>query len=611
MSSSPEPTEVAPATPAPASETSLETPAVSTAAAPAPVTESAPTHAAHPVHSELPGSRKETLKTLAIMLVAVAVLGVVFAVALGWEIPGLNGAKAQGDKKPVAPLKVELVKDEKNPKEYVPHTLLVPNDVKLALGIRARVKDKEEDVGVYDATLPIASQTLEFPGSTAFDPAKIARIRVRFPNNGTEVVSIGEHPTLYRELQPGDVVDTKTKLATFYSVDVGSKKSDLVDAIWQFKLDREIYKRALESRGAVPEVFVLNAQKSVANDENAIDRAVKNLETWNVPKEDIDAIRKEAEELTKDLKDGVRPKQDPDAEKRWGQVVLKSPINGVIIERNVTKNEIIVDNTINVFQVADVSRLLVLVNVPEGQVKMLQKLKETQGLNWTIQTAGAPVNFRITAKSLAALGARPTPPPAGTMDKLKALQDREFATRQALEDELAKALTQDERENWQVAVVDAARVGLTGPVEEISYLIDQNTHTAVFKGFINNEGGVLRAGQYVTATIDLPREKNVVEIPMAAVADDGRQTVVFLQEDKTKPVYTMKRVKVTHRFDKTAYVSSALSDADVALGLSQAKDGLLPYYALQKGDRVLTSGLLELKKELDDRESALAGAQNP
>jgi multidrug efflux pump subunit AcrA (membrane-fusion protein) len=258
-----------------------------------------------------------------------------------------------------------------------------------------------------------------------------------------------------------------------------------------------------------------------------------------------------------------------------------------------------------------VSRLLVLVNVPEGQVKMLQKLKETQGLNWTIQTAGAPVNFRITAKSLAALGARPTPPPAGTMDKLKALQDREFATRQALEDELAKALTQDERENWQVAVVDAARVGLTGPVEEISYLIDQNTHTAVFKGFINNEGGVLRAGQYVTATIDLPREKNVVEIPMAAVADDGRQTVVFLQEDKTKPVYTMKRVKVTHRFDKTAYVSSALSDADVALGLSQAKDGLLPYYALQKGDRVLTSGLLELKKELDDRESALAGAQNP
>ncbi len=119
----------------------------------------------------------------------------------------------------------------------------------------------------------------------------------------------------------------------------------------------------------------------------------------------------------------------------------------------------------------------------------------------------------------------------------------------------------------------------------------------------------MRGGQYAVATIDLPPEKDVVEVPMAAIADDGRQTVVFVQPDPAKPVYTMRRVKVTHRFDKIAYVSSLLSDDDVANGQAQAKEqGLLPYSELKVGDRVITSGLLELKKELDDRESVIAAS---
>ncbi len=546
------------------------------------------------------------------MLVAAAVLGVVFAVSIGWEIPGLTSEKGHSAKKQdVVPLKVELVKDAKDPKKYVPHTLSVPEDVRSALGIR---KDKVDVVAI--AGLPIANQSIEFPGSTAFNPAKISRIRVRFPSNGTEVVSIGQLPALYRELRPGDEVNVGQELATFYSVDVGSKKNDLIDAIWQLKLDQEIYARAIQSRGAISEVFILNALRSVAGDINAVNRAIKNLETWNVPKEDIDAVKKEAEEISKNAKDGLRAPLDPDKEKLWGQVVLKSPIKGVIIERNVTAKEIIVDTTINVFQIANVDELLVLVNVPEEQLERLRELKEKgmvrkdKALTWTIQTAGAPVKFRL-AKALETLAANKDF--AAVANKLQGLQKREFGTRLALEDELFKALTQDEREVWQNQIVAAARVGLVGTVDEIGYLIDQNTHTAVLKGSIKNEGGALRAGQYVTATIELPREENVVEIPMAAIADDGRQTVVFVQPDPNRPYYTMRRVKVTHRFDKVAYVSSALTEADIALGKQQAKEGLglLEFSELKKGDRVLTSGLLELKKELDERESSLSTAPAP
>jgi multidrug efflux pump subunit AcrA (membrane-fusion protein) len=615
--------------PAPAASPAPEPPPDPKGVAPAPAAESAPppvpdvTPAAPDAPAGVPapapaldgaelGSRKETLKTLAIMLIAVAILGVVFAVSLGWEIPGLAGEKAHADKnQEPAPLKVDLVKDEKDPKKFVPHTLSVPEEVRVSLGIR---KNKEDVVAL--AGPPTSNQTLEFPGSTAFNPARIARIRVRFPTNGSEVVSIGKtvgtvSPTVFRELRPGDEVKAGQELVTFYSVDVGSKKNDLIDAICQFKLDQEIYDRAVEARGAVSDVFVLNALRNVAGDINTINRAVKTLETWNVPREDIEAVKKEAEEISKRLieKRGLRPEVDPEKERQWGKVVLKAPIRGVIVERNITANEIVVDNTVNVFQIANVDELLVVVNVPEDLLPRLREIRDKEGLTWTIQTAGAPVKFRIAQKVLDTL--RTAGAPAGVLDRVAALRDREFGTRTALEDELARVLTREQREGWQKNVTDAAKVGLVGPVDEIGYLIDPNTHTAVLKGFIKNESGALRAGQYVNAIIDLPREPNVVEIPMAALADDGRQTVVFVQPDPAKPHYTLRRVKVTHRFDRVAYVSSVLTDADIALGNAQAKDGLLPFSPLKEGDRVLTSGILELKKELEDRESALATAKKP
>ena len=55
--------------------------------------------------------------------------------------------------------------------------------------------------------------------------------------------------------------------------------------------------------------------------------------------------------------------------------------------------------------------------------------------------------------------------------------------------------------------------GLSGTIDEISYIIDPNQHTAVIKGYVENPGKHIRAGQYVTATVNIPPPDDVVEIP--------------------------------------------------------------------------------------------------
>jgi cobalt-zinc-cadmium efflux system membrane fusion protein len=464
------------------------------------------------------------LKTVAFVLMVTLVLGFGAATWAGVRLPWNPSSGGDAAPPPQPPLNVDLV-------EGMPHTLSVPEEVRTSLGIRKGGKDV-----VALAVTPNETRPLVLPGSTAFDPARLSRVRARFAP--AEVVEIGKvidrstGRTEDRELRPGDPVRRGDVLGVFYSVDVGSKKNDLIDAIVQLKLDQEILERAESARGAVPPVFILNARRNVEGDRNAINRAVKYLETWNVPPEDIQAARKEAEEISKN-----NGKRDPEKEKQWARVELRAPDDGIIIERNVSLHEMVVDNTVNLFQIARVDRLLVLANAPEDDLPTLHELK-AQGCRWTVRTAGAP-----------------------------------------------------------------AKKGITGPVDEIGYLIDANQHTAVVKGYIDNPEGLLRAGQYVTATIDLPPPKGVVEIPMRAVADDGKQCLVFVQKDPQKPHYTLRRVKVTHRFDKTAYVSTALTKEESQLTPKEKEQGMLPLEPLQTGDRVLTSGILELKKELEDRES--------
>jgi cobalt-zinc-cadmium efflux system membrane fusion protein len=439
------------------------------------------------------------------------------------------------------------------------HTLQVPEEVCAALGIR---KGGQKADAVAVAWLPKTMRPLVLPGSTAFDPTRLARIRARFAP--ARVVSIAQAwdysrktgQTEYRELRPGDPVSKGQILGEFYSVDVGSKKNDLLQALVQLELDQAILDRVEKNRVAIPEVMYLTYVRSVQGDRTEIDRALNNLKLWDIPQEELDALHAEARKISADkdawlktpegrwvnrVKHGTGDKEDTAKEKEtenpWGRVRLRAPIDGIIVERNVHKDEMIVDNTVNLFQVADVSRLLVIASCQEDSLPSLEALGSGER-QWSVRTVGA-----------------------------------------------------------------GSATGLAGTIDEIGYMIDPNQHTAVIKGYVENPGNRIRAGQYVSATVKIPPPDGVVEIPTDALVDDGMQSLVFVQPVANVHRFTMRRVQVTHHFDRSVFVRETPVPKEEQLTTKEAEEGLLPKEPLRAGELVLLAGAVELKAKLQDLES--------
>ena len=452
--------------------------------------------------------RSEPPKTAGILLGILALLIAGAIAYVAGKLLWTSAAAAQAEPPAKKSLAVELVVGK-------PDSLLVPEAVRTSLGIRKRGVDQ-----VAVAVPPTREQPLVMPGSTALDPARLIRIRVRF--TPAEVVEIGkiddphaspgETSPVRRDLQAGDPVRKGDLLAVLYSVDLGNKKNDLFDALSQLRLDEEVLKRAEDYKFAVPEVFLLNARRNVQADINAVSRAENTLKTWAIPEEEIQAVRDEVKNYASDQD---RRTKEQERLKQWARVELKAPDDGFVIEQNVALHETIVDNTTNLFQIAKVDALIVLASIPEDDLPALQDLKvRTQNhIGWTVRTVG-------------------TKPVAGLVD-------------------------------------------------DIGYLIDPNQHTAVVRGHIPNPEGLLRAGQFVTATVQLLPPKNVVEVPIGALVEDGKDSIVFVQNDPKEPIYTMRRVQVTNRFEHTAYVRSVPLTKEEER--AEAEEGSLLCGAAQRG----------------------------
>jgi cobalt-zinc-cadmium efflux system membrane fusion protein len=524
------------------------------------VTPAAPTSYPDHSHHDLPEARRhasrffKAMQSAGLLLIVAVVLVIFLGFVLGVRLPGM-AATAEDIKIEAPPrLGVALVKDQ-------PHTLLVPEEVRRALGIRKGGKDLVEVVKVPTATRP-----LNLYGSTALDPTRLVRIRARFAPAEVVQIGHGRDPvksaetgrSVFRELRPGDRVQKGDVLGVFFSVDVGSKKNDLLDALVQYELDQKIHENMTQKSSAIPEVMLLNQWRNVQSDRNAINRALNNLKVWNIPQEEIDALHEEAKKISGDKNAWFRTPEgrwvkgekqgttghDPDKENDnpWGKVTLRAPFDGIIVERNITVHEIVQDPTVNLFQIAQVNRLLVIANAPEDELPTLNALmnnpKREGPVRWSVRTVGpVPVT------------------------------------------------------------------GLKGPIEEIGYLIDPNQHTAIVKGYIDNPDEQIRAGQFVSCTIQVPPPEDVVEVPIDAVVEDGKYCVAFVQTDPAKHQYTMRRVQLTHRFEKTAFVRGKPFAENERLTAEEKELGLLPLEPLRPGERILKTGVGELKAALLDLES--------
>jgi cobalt-zinc-cadmium efflux system membrane fusion protein len=153
-----------------------------------------------------------------------------------------------------------------------------------------------------------------------------------------------------------------------------------------------------------------------------------------------------------------------------------------------------------------------------------------------------------------------------------------------------KALPLDQR-RWQIRLqAEPGAAPLTGSFDTIGYIIDPNQHTAPVIGKVDNPEGRLHAGYFVTCRIELPPPADEVVVPASAVVEDGKDSIVFVQPEPAKPVFAQRQVVVARRGRTDFCIRSRLT-------AQEEKSNLAP---LRPGEKVVTSGAIELKAALED-----------
>ena len=253
--------------------------------------------------------------------------------------------------------------------------------------------EAEAALGVKTAAVRTAphGDSLMLTGSLLLDSNRLAYVHSRFSG---EVVSIGTtaplahefgaHEGSLRPIRVGDVVKKGQLLAVVWSKEVGEKKSDLVDALSRVNTSRSTLDR-LESleRGAVSVQIVREARRTYEADLIAVDRAERTLRSWRETEEEIQEVHKEAERI----RNGGKECADHYRE-TWANVEIRAPLDGTLLENNVSLGEII-DSNMVLFKVADLSRMGVLANVYEEDLPKLTSLSPTQR-QWQVRLKSEP-----------------------------------------------------------------------------------------------------------------------------------------------------------------------------------------------------------------------------
>ena len=257
-------------------------------------------------------------------------------------------------------------------------------------------------LGVFTAPVKKAGSRdrLELLGSLFIDPSHMVRVRSRF---GGEVVSIGPGDAGTEgkngEPQPlrvGDRVKQGQLLAVVWSKDLGETKSDLVDALSQLAQHERQYKK-LQSldKGLVSQKDVQDAQRMREADLIKVETLERTLRSWKLPQSEIDEAHVEAEKIHQGKPNDIA------AEQHWAEVEVRSPQDGVILERSITLGDFVTTDA-DMFKIAEVSTLGVLVQVYEDNLPDLTSLPPEER-QWTVHLKSQPGD-RGTNGSFDAIG---------------------------------------------------------------------------------------------------------------------------------------------------------------------------------------------------------------
>jgi membrane fusion protein, heavy metal efflux system len=231
---------------------------------------------------------------------------------------------------------------------------------------------------------------------------------------------------------------------------------------------------------------------------------------------------------------------------RWARVELLAPRSGVIVEKNTNVNDIVdPSKDTPLFRIADLGTLMINVNFNEEYLPVLQPLmtqREDLGqFRWKV--------------------------------KIEAMQE--------------------------VPVLDL-------PILRIAPSLDPTHHTATVIGRIANpvqdrtgQDRHLVVGQFVTATVLIPPEKNAVAIPTDALNEVNGESLVFVQRKAGVPEYELRRVVVLRRSRDVSLVRGELTPEDRKASEEEVAQGRRPFGVVRPGELLVTQGVTEMTEALD------------
>lgn len=309
----------------------------------------------------------------------VGLLGLVVVVAGGVSVAASRSklgelwARFEGKKKSEETVSIEQAK-------VAPYIELLPKVVELN-GIRTAV-----------VTRPTRPRKLELRGQLNFDPDGLMHVHARFPG---QIISLKQVPEPNAELSTQtlktmrdisfmDHVTKGQELGVLWSKELGEKKSELVSSLLRLRVDKQNLKqyRQMDKEGAVPPRSLREAEQTVEQDETAVEKARMTLLSWRLTPKEIGTVAAEAERLHKE--GGGR---NVKMEEEWARVPIIAPRDGTIVEKNVVEEDI-VDTDTDLFKIADLSRLVVVANVYEEDLRHLEKVPKP--IAWTITINSMP-----------------------------------------------------------------------------------------------------------------------------------------------------------------------------------------------------------------------------
>ena len=239
------------------------------------------------------------------------------------------------------------------------------------------------------------TEPLLLTGSLFLDSSHLAVVHTRFPG---EIVEVGQVPETdghgvphvvdgkprMRQIRAGDEVQKGQLIAVVWSKEIGETKSDLVEALSRRKASKATVERleGLE-KGSVSGQVVRDAQQKYQSDVIAVERADRTLRSWRETDDEIAEVYAESDRICRGI-------SEPDLKVRqsWANVEIRAPLTGTVLERNGTVGEIVATG-VDLFTIADISRMGVLANIYEEDIHKLTELPPEKR-TWEVRLKAEP-----------------------------------------------------------------------------------------------------------------------------------------------------------------------------------------------------------------------------